>query len=150
MDKKTKVRALEVELKEIIDQQKSLLRRTEALKVQIKTARFFDALYVPLDTLPQISFDVQNPITLQGSVVNNVIELIRRNGREVSNGEILEFLQEKGVDLGDNEPVLLAAILRQEVNKKSARLVRVSRGLYDVRKPLQHHHPAHSAHSEVA
>lgn len=49
--------------------------------------------------------------------------------------EILAYVDEKKLSLGDtkNREASLAAILSQEIVKKSARLRRVERGVYDLK-----------------
>lgn len=78
-----------------------------------------------------------NPHSLQGKVVNSTIALIKKEGREVSSAEILHDLREKKISLGKNEPMTLAAVLGQEITKRSARLVRVARGLYNLKNQGQ-------------
>jgi hypothetical protein len=73
--------------------------------------------------------------SIRGRVVDAVIDLIHKVGRQVSNEEILVCVKEKGLSLGDttNEQASLAAILSQEITKKSARLKRIARGMYDLK-----------------
>jgi hypothetical protein len=63
-------------------------------------------------------------------VINHTIKLITLRKSPVSSKDILESLRDAKIDLGHYPPMMLAAVLGQEVNKKSARLVRVARGLY--------------------
>jgi hypothetical protein len=76
-----------------------------------------------------------SPYSVQGRVVNATIELIHKLGRQVSNSEILNQLNEKSISLGEakDKGAALASILYQEVSKKSGRLKRVARGIYDLR-----------------
>jgi|GEM_PF-2537545 len=86
--------------------------------------------YTPVTVrLQPISFSVR------GRVVDGIIELIHRVGRQVTNKEILDHLEEKGISLGDtkNKQAMLAAMLSQEVIKKSARLKKVARGVFDIK-----------------
>ena len=76
---------------------------------------------------------VSSPFSLQGRVINHVITLLRQKRGAVSSREILDHLRKEKVDLGHYPPMMLAAILGQEVHKKSARLNRVARGLYSVK-----------------
>ena len=73
--------------------------------------------------------------SVRGRVVDAIIELIHKMGKQVGNKEILEHLAERGISLGDtkNKEASLAAILSQEVKKKSARLRKVARGVYDIK-----------------
>ncbi|MGD8306638.1 MAG: hypothetical protein PVF17_08290 [Ignavibacteria bacterium] len=73
--------------------------------------------------------------SVAGRVVDSIIELIHNKSRQVSSKEILDYLEEKGVSLGDtkNKPATLAAILSQEVKKKGARLKKVARGVFDIK-----------------
>ncbi|MGA9117614.1 MAG: hypothetical protein WB626_12645 [Bacteroidota bacterium] len=74
--------------------------------------------------------------TIRGRVVDATIELIHRMGRHVTNEEVLKFaVEEKGISLGDNKDKAraLGAILSQECDKKSARLKRAARGVYDLK-----------------
>ena len=74
--------------------------------------------------------------SVSGRIVDAVIELIHKTGRQVGNKEILEYIEERGISLGDtqNKQATLAAVLSQEVAKKSARLRKVARGVFDVRQ----------------
>lgn len=73
--------------------------------------------------------------SVRGRVVDAAIELIHNLGKQVGNKEILESLNERGISLGGtkNKPAMLAAILSQEIKKKSARLKKVARGVYDIK-----------------
>jgi len=84
---------------------------------------------------PHHTKNVSTSTSIRGRVVDAVIELIGKMGRQVSNEEVLVFVKEKGLSLGDtqNEPASLAAILSQEIVKKSARLKRIARGMYDLK-----------------
>jgi len=74
--------------------------------------------------------------SVRGRVVDAIIELIHNLGKQVGNKEILENLNERGISLGDtkNKQAMLAAILSQEIKKKSARLRKVARGIYDIKQ----------------
>jgi len=74
--------------------------------------------------------------SIRGRVVDSIIELIHKQGRQVSSREILENLEEKGISLGDtkNKPAMLAAMLSQETTKKSARLRKIARGVFDIKQ----------------
>jgi hypothetical protein len=74
--------------------------------------------------------------SVAGRVVDSIIELIHSKGRQVSSKEILAYLDQKGVSLGDtkNKPASLAAILSAEMKKKSVRLKKVARGVFDIKK----------------
>lgn len=74
--------------------------------------------------------------SIAGRVVDYVIELIHIKGRQVNSKEALEYLEEKGVSLGDtkNKPASLAAILSAEIKKRNGRLRKVTRGVFDIKK----------------
>lgn len=84
-------------------------------------------------SLPKIT---AKSYSVTGRVVDATIELIHKVKKQVGNKEILDYLEEKGVSLGDtkNKQAMLAAILSQEVRKKSARLKKVTRGVYDIKQ----------------
>jgi repressor of nif and glnA expression len=73
---------------------------------------------------------------VRGRVVDAIIELIHASGRQVTSKEILEHLEERGTSLGNtkNKPAMLAAMLSQETMKKSARLRKVARGVFDIKQ----------------
>ncbi len=73
--------------------------------------------------------------TIRGRVVDATIELIHRIGRNVTNEEVFEFVEEKKISLGNTTDKVhtIGAILSQECDKKSARLKRVARGVYDLK-----------------
>src|SRR5437879_9701173 len=62
--------------------------------------------------------------TIRGRVVDAAIELVHMMSRNVSNEEVLEFVQKKGISLGTttDEVRTIAAILSKECSKKSAKL----------------------------
>ncbi len=74
--------------------------------------------------------------SVRGRVVDGIIELIHSLGKQVGNKEILDYLNERKISLGDtkNKQAMLAAILSQEVKKNSARLRKVARGVYDIKQ----------------
>ncbi len=83
---------------------------------------------------PVTNVSLSSPYSLQGKVVGGAIELCISHGGPATSKDILTFLEhEKGIDLGRRKRALLAAILGQEVKKKSARLQRVARGMYNIR-----------------
>ena len=73
--------------------------------------------------------------TIRGQVVDATIELVHKIGRHVTNEEVLQFAEEKKIGLGNTTDKVRAigAILSQECEKKSARLKRVARGVYDIK-----------------
>ncbi len=73
--------------------------------------------------------------TIRGRVVDATIELVHKSGRNVSNEEVLNFVEEKKISLGNATDKVRAvgAILSQECDKKSAKLKRVARGVYDIK-----------------
>ena len=74
--------------------------------------------------------------SIRGRVVDAIIELIHNLGKQVGNKEILTHLNERKISLGDtrNKQAMLAAILSQEIKKKSARLRKIARGVYDIKQ----------------
>jgi len=71
-----------------------------------------------------------------GRVVDAVVELVHKNGKPVKNSEIMEFLKERDVPLGntENPERMLSAILSNETRKKDARLKKAARGYYEIRQ----------------
>jgi hypothetical protein len=74
--------------------------------------------------------------SISGRIVNAIVELIHQKGRQVRTDEILSWIDEKQLSLGQtkNREASLAAILSQEIVKKTARLRRVERGVYDLKQ----------------
>jgi hypothetical protein len=89
----------------------------------------------PAKEAKSVSFSSPGPKsnTIRGRVVDATIELVHRNGQQVTNEEVLQFVNEKRIDLGKNvdKARAIGAILSQECEKKSAKLKRISRGVYD-------------------
>lgn len=92
------------------------------------------------ESKPEVVF--QSPVsqqkrsnTIRGRVVDATIELIHKLGRNVSNEEVLNFVEEKKISLGNTADKVrtIGAILSQECDKKSARIKRVTRGVYDIK-----------------
>jgi hypothetical protein len=73
--------------------------------------------------------------TIRGRVVDATIELIHKTDRHVTNEQVLGFVEEKKISLGNTADKVRAvgAILSQECDKKSARLKRVARGVYEIK-----------------
>ncbi len=116
--------ALEARLKEIDEEGEAIRKLIAIWKGQ------------PIsESTPTRAKILSNTFSVRGRAVNAVIELIHKNGRQVTNDEILNFIEEKGISLGDtkDKQASLAAILSQETAKKSARLRRVARGVYDLK-----------------
>jgi hypothetical protein len=82
--------------------------------------------------VPKITSD---SYSIRGRVVDATIELIHKLGKQVGNQEILINLDERGISLGDtkNKQANLNAILSAETKKKSGRLKKVARGVYDIK-----------------
>lgn len=74
--------------------------------------------------------------TTGGRVVDATIELIHRNGKPVKNAEIMEYIKEKDVPLGntENRDQMLSAILSNECKKPNGRLKKAARGYYEIRQ----------------
>jgi hypothetical protein len=116
----TYLQTLEAKLKQLDEQREALLK------------------LIAFEHGEKISTRTSPPVTsssISGRVVSAIIELIHKNGRQVRTEEILAYIEEKKLSLGDtkNKEASLAAILSQEVTKKSARLRRVERGVYDIK-----------------
>jgi hypothetical protein len=112
---------------EVLSQEKEALERLIAV---------YEGNPIPVSSIAATS--LRNPPTsfsVRGRVVDAIIELIHKQGRQVSNKEILEYLDDRGISLGDtkNKPAMLAAMLSQETAKKSARLRKVARGVFDIK-----------------
>lgn len=78
-----------------------------------------------------------NAPTNQKIVVDAALELIEMvKGRNVTNGEILDFLLEKGIsiDMWKDRDSGLASILYTEHKKKHGRLRKAGRGLWNIRR----------------
>jgi hypothetical protein len=73
-------------------------------------------------------------LSTREKVVNVAIDLVYKNRRPIASKEIFEVVKKTKIlkDMKD-EQATLAAILNQEVNKKSARLKKVARGVYAVK-----------------
>lgn len=85
------------------------------------------------NTLPKTT---PTSYSFRGRVVDAIIEFIHKTGRQVNSKEILDYLEQKGISLGNtkNKQASLAAILSAEIQKKSARLRKVARGVFDIKK----------------
>jgi len=73
--------------------------------------------------------------TIRGRIVDAVIELIHTKHKAVTNDEIAQYVEQKGLTLGNTSDKVkaLGVILSQECEKKSARIKRVARGTYDIK-----------------
>ena len=73
--------------------------------------------------------------TISGRVVDATIELIHSLGRQATNKEILEYVEKRGLSLGEtaDKQRNLSAILSNDVKKPNGRLKSVARGVYDIR-----------------
>ena len=75
-------------------------------------------------------------VSIRGRVIDAVVELVQKYGRQVTNKEILAYVsEEKQLSLGNmkNKVSGLGAILNQESKKKTARIKQVSRGVWDAK-----------------
>jgi hypothetical protein len=116
--------ALEARLQQI-DAERSLLLQMIALRKGEPSTG---------NSLP-VSISKSGSASVRGRVIDAVIELIHKVGRQVTNKEILAFIEEKQLSLGNvkNRTTGLGAILSQECAKSSARIRQVARGVYDVK-----------------
>jgi hypothetical protein len=79
---------------------------------------------------------VSGSSSVRGRVIDAVVELVQKEGRQVTNKEILAYVTEvKQLSLGNlkNKVTGLGAILSQEAKKKSGRIKQVSRGVWDIK-----------------
>jgi hypothetical protein len=117
-----------------------LKARREALEQEKEALDRLIAIYegspVTTSSTPQAHRNAPTSFSVRGRVVDAIIELIHASGRQVSSKEILEHLEERGTSLGNtkNKPAMLAAMLSQETMKKSARLRKVARGVFDIKQ----------------
>ena len=115
---------LEAELKQL-DAQRELVLRYIALKKggSIKSSA-------------HVAPEGSGSSSVRGRVIDAVVELVQKHGRQVTNKEILTYvLEDKQLSLGNvkNKVSGLGAILGQEAKKKSGRIRQVSRGFWDVK-----------------
>lgn len=72
--------------------------------------------------------------TTRGQVVDAVVELIQTKKRYVTTREIFPFIEKKGLLKAEKDKkFMLAIILSQETKKKSPRLKKIARGVYDIK-----------------
>jgi hypothetical protein len=66
-------------------------------------------------------------------VVDATIELNKKMGRPVTNEEVLRFIEQTGLKLGNSKDKirLVGSILSQECKRATSRLNRLSRGMYE-------------------
>jgi hypothetical protein len=123
--KKEEVEKWKQELTELDKKRTAIIQLLEAYGSEVEDSK-------PTHTTsnPKPSFSIS------GRVVDAAIELIHKLGRPVKNSEIMEFVKEKQLTLGDatDEGRTLAAILSQETRKKknAARLKKAARGYYEI------------------
>jgi len=112
--------------REAIEHEKDALDRLIAI---------YEGSPVPANSTPQAHRPAPTSFSVRGRVVDAIIELIHASGRQVSSKEILAYLEERGISLGDtkNKSAMLAAMLSQETTKKSARLRKIARGVFDIK-----------------
>lgn len=118
------------------DQIEALEARLTQLDEERETIQKLIAIWKGQSSLPKLPPKITaSSYSIQGRVVDAIIELIHKLGKQVGNQEILSHLEERGISLGDtkNKDASLAALLSQEVKKKSARLKKVARGVYDIK-----------------
>jgi hypothetical protein len=76
--------------------------------------------------------------SISSIVIDAIIELVNLKGQPVSNKEILDYIEQKDISLGNTQDkaTSLAAILSAEVRKQNGneRLIKVSRGIFDVKR----------------
>jgi hypothetical protein len=74
--------------------------------------------------------------TTGGRIVDATVELIHKLGRPAKSSEIMEYIKEKQLPLGntENPTQMLAAILANETKKKDARLKKAARGYFEIKQ----------------
>jgi hypothetical protein len=76
--------------------------------------------------------------SISSKVIDAIIELVNIKGQPVTNKEILEYIEQKNISLGNtiDKATSLAAILSAEVRKRDGneRLLKVSRGIFDIKR----------------
>ena len=80
--------------------------------------------------------EVSHSSSVRGRVIDAVVELVHKSGRQVTNKEIMAYvIEEKQLSLGNvkNKVTGLGAILSQESKKTTGRIKQVSRGVYDLK-----------------
>jgi len=121
-------------------QKKALQKELERIQKELSLTEQMLAIKTGAPIKAEATADTQKQPTsysVRGRVVDAIIDLIHSIGRQVSNKEILEYLGgKKGVSLGDtkNKQSMLNAMLSQEIKKQTARLRKVARGIYDIKK----------------
>lgn len=77
--------------------------------------------------------------TTSGRIIDATIDLIHKLGRQAKNSEIMEYVKERQLTLGntDNPDRMLAAILANEAKKKDGRIKSAARGFWDMSKQLK-------------
>lgn len=120
------------------NQKKTLQKDLERVQREIKLTEEMIAIRKgqPVSTHPEEGQRITaTSYSIRGRVVDATIDLIRNSGKQVGNKEILEYLGKRGISLGDtkHKQSMLNAILSQEVKKKTARLKKVARGVYDIK-----------------
>jgi hypothetical protein len=114
---------LESELKKL-DAQRDLLVKYIAL-------RKGENIKAEHPTVPQSS----GGSSVRGRIIDAAVELIHKEGRQVTNKEIMAYIEEKQLSLGNvkNRVTGLGAILNQESKKTSGRIKQVTRGVWDMK-----------------
>jgi DNA replication protein DnaD len=125
MSQPTYLEVLDEKLKQVEEQREALLKLIALEKGHSTRTNQTIQTVAPLLTSSSV----------RGRIVDAIIEMIHARGRQVRSEEILAYIEEKQLSLGNtkNKDATLAAILSQEIAKKSARLRRVERGVYDLK-----------------
>jgi hypothetical protein len=73
---------------------------------------------------------------MSGRIIDATIDLIHKLGRQAKNSEIMEYVKERQLPLGntDKPERMLAAILANEAKKKDGRIKSVARGFWEIRQ----------------
>jgi len=118
------IQQLEAELKKL-DAERELLVKLIALKKGDGAK----------SNIPHSSSQSSGNSSVRGRIIDAVVELIHNMGRQVTNKEIMAYVEEKQLSLGNmkNRATGLGAILSQEAQKTSGRIKSVTRGVWDVK-----------------
>jgi len=74
--------------------------------------------------------------SVSGRIIDATVELIHKLGRPVKNADIMEFVKEKQLTLGNTATPdrMLSAILSNEAKKKDGRIKSAARGYWEIKQ----------------
>ncbi len=125
--------------KEQIEGLKARLSKLEAERTAIMNLLEVWGESPPIDDGTSVSHRTSKSatsFTTGGRIVDATVELIHKLGRPAKNAEIMEYIREKQLPLGNTATPdrMLAAILNNESKKSGARIRNAARGYWDVRQ----------------